>query len=296
MANANGRILVKKEWIQKSLINYIVASRMKISVSNIAWDKQYIIEYLKLLKKHNCSGIEVAPSIIWPEPIKSSKEERKNFKKKVNNEGLEIVGFHALLFSRPDLQLFESKESRKSAIEYIFKLIEVCADLGGAQLVFGSPKNRKLHGRNYSECIDQAMEDFFKISEFGKKLNVFFCIEPLGPNETDFINSIKEGGDIVNKINHPFFKLHLDTKALFATQENTKEIINKFQNIIQHVHIGDENLKEPGSINSGHQEIGDALKKNNYSKYLSIEMRKPEKNVKEAISRSISFVKKNYHV
>ena len=62
------------------------------------------------------------------------------------------------------------------------------------------------------------------------------------------------------------------------------------------MHIGDENLKEPGSINSGHQEIGDALKKNNYSKYLSIEMRKPEKNVKEAISRSISFVKKNYHV
>jgi len=296
MANANGRILAKEAWIQKSLINCITTNRMKISVSNIAWDRQYFIEYLRLLKSHNCSGVEIAPSIIWPEPINSSSEERKNFRKKVNNEGLEIVGFHALLFSRPDLQFFKTKESRKSAIEYIFKLIELCADLGGAQLVFGSPKNRKLHGRKYSECTEQAMEDFFKISEFGKKLNVFFCIEPLGPNETDFINSIEEGGNIVNKVNHPFFRLHLDTKALFATKENAREIINKFQTIIQHVHIGDENLKEPGSINTGHIEIGSALKKNNYSKYLSIEMRKPEKNVKEAISRSISFVKKNYHV
>ena len=116
MANANGRILAKEAWIQKSLINCITTNRMKISVSNIAWDRQYFIEYLRLLKSHNCSGVEIAPSIIWPEPINSSSEERKNFRKKVNNEGLEIVGFHALLFSRPDLQFFKTKESRKSAI------------------------------------------------------------------------------------------------------------------------------------------------------------------------------------
>ena len=129
-----------------------------------------------------------------------------------------------------------------------------------------------------------------------KKNNIFFCIEPLGPKETDFIKSLDEGGNIVNKINHPFLKLHMDTKALFATKENPSDVLRKFQNIIQHVHISDENLKEPGSINKDHRKIGKALNEVGYSKYLSIEMRKPEKNVEEVIKRSVLFVKENYKI
>ena len=269
---------------------------MKIAVSNIAWDNKHLPEYLKLLKKIDCSGIEIPPNIIWPEPIETSKEERQKFKNVILKEGLEIIGFHALLFSRPDLQLFESAESRKATVNYLCKLIEVCSDLGGRQLIFGSPKNRKLHNKKYSECVDQIMEDFFQISEVGKKNNIFFCIEPLGPKETDFIKSLDEGGNIVNKINHPFLKLHMDTKALFATKENPSDVLRKFQNIIQHVHISDENLKEPGSINKDHRKIGKALNEVGYSKYLSIEMRKPEKNVEEVIKRSVLFVKENYKI
>jgi len=267
---------------------------MKISVSNIAWDNKYLPEYLTLLKEVGCSGIEIAPNIIWHEPINSLIEDRKALKKKIYHEGLEVTGFHALLFTRPDLQLFQSKESRKSTVDYLCELVKVCHDLGGKQLIFGSPKNRKLHNREYSECVDQAMEDFFQICEFSKKYNIFFCIEPLGPYETDFIKSVGEGGEIVNKINHPFMKLHIDTKAFFATNENPDEIINKYKNVIQHVHISDKSLKEPGSINTGHKKIGKALNKIKYSKYLSIEMRKQEKNVKEAIIRSVLFVKENY--
>jgi len=267
---------------------------MKISVSNIAWENKYLNYYLKLIKNLGCSGIEIAPSIIWPEPINRSLEDREDFKNKIKKEGLEITGFHALLFSRPELQLFESAESREASINYLLKLIELCHHLGGKQIIFGSPRNRKLHNKKYSICLDQAMEDFYKISEFSKKYNIFFCIEPLGPDETDFIKSVDEGGIIVNKVNHKYFKLHLDTKALFATKENPNDIINKYKNIIQHVHIGDEGLKEPGSINSGHKEIGMALNKINYSNYLSIEMRKPELDVQKILTRSILFVKDNY--
>jgi len=267
---------------------------MKIAVSNIAWENKYLSEYLSLLKKLKCSGVELAPNIIWTEPINATKEDRKILKDIIDKEGLSVVGFHALLFSRPDLQFFKSKESRKNTINYLCELIKLCAELCGKQLVFGSPKNRRLHNRKYSECLDQIMEDFFQISEFAKKYNIFFCVEPLGPNETDFIQSVEEGGSIVNKVNHQFLKLHLDTKALFATKENPNEVVNKFKNIIQPVHISDENLREPGSVNFGHEEIGKALNKINYKNYLSIEMKKPKENIKDSISRSVLFVKENY--
>ena len=98
---------------------------MKIAVSNIAWEHKYLSEYLKLLKQLGCSGVEIAPSIIWTEPTNSSIEDRKILKNQIHKEGLEMIGFHALLFSRPDLQLFLSNESRAATIDYLCKLIKL---------------------------------------------------------------------------------------------------------------------------------------------------------------------------
>ena len=79
---------------------------MKISVSNIAWDNKFLLFFLDFIKNLGCSGVEIAPSCIWPEPVECSKTEKINFLKSVKNAGLELVGFHSLLFNRPDLQLF----------------------------------------------------------------------------------------------------------------------------------------------------------------------------------------------
>lgn len=267
---------------------------MKISVSNIAWDNKLLLYFLNFIKNLGCSGVEIAPSVIWPEPIKSSKSERFNFLNSVKKVGLELVGFHSLLFSRPDLQLFLNKDSRKATVNYLCELVNLCSELDGKQLIFGSPKNRLLHGKKYDECFKQANEDFYQIAEFGQKKNIYFCIEPLGSDETEFIKTLKEGGDMVEKINHPYLKLHLDSKAIFSTKENPEEITKKYKHLLQHVHVGDQNLSEPGIVNTSHDKIGEALRNINYSKYVSIEMKKNKKDVQASLTRSVSYVKKNY--
>ena len=267
---------------------------MKISVSNIAWGKESLIYFLNYIRKLGCSGVEIAPSIIWPEPIKSSKSERTSFINSIKKADLELVGFHSLLFHRPDLQLFLNKDARNATKNYIYELISLCSELGGKQLIFGSPKNRALHGKDYNECVKQATDVFFQIAEFGKKEKTFFCIEPLGSNETEFIKSLDEGGKMVAQISHPNFKLHLDSKAIFSTKEDPAEIVKKYGKFLQHVHVGDQNLLEPGTINKDHYKIGKALRNINYSKYISIEMRKSNEDVERSLTRSISYVKKNY--
>ena len=264
---------------------------MKISVSNIAWGNRDLDSFIDLIKRNECEGIELAPSLIWNEPINSSREERQKLKKQINNSGLEFVGFHSLLFSRPELQLFKDDNSRKKTIEYILNLINLCADLGGKQLIFGSPNNRSLHGRDYEQCLKQSHDDFFEIAEHGKKKNVFFCIEPLGKNYTDFIISMEEGGQMVKKINHFNFRLHLDTKTIFSNNEDINKITREYGDLIQHVHVSDDDLREPGTVNKNHQSIGKSLKKINYNKFLSIEMKKNNIN---SIINSINFVKNNY--
>ena len=63
---------------------------------------------------------------------------------------------------------------------------------------------------------------------------------------------------------------------------------------MQHVHVGDTNLQEPGTVNTDHYKIGAALRNINYSKYVSIEMRKNDQDMKGSLSRSILYVRKNY--
>ena len=49
-------------------------------------------------------------------------------------------------------------------------------------------------------------------------------------------------------------KLHLDTKVIFDSKENPEEVVKKYKNYIQHVHVGDQNLNEPGTINNEHSQ------------------------------------------
>ena len=266
---------------------------MKLSVSNIAWGKDKLNDFLYILKDKGCDGIEIAPSLIWDEPINSSKSERQSLKKDIDKSGLELVGFHSLLFSRPDLLLFKNDETREKTLRYIKDLISLCSDLGGKKLIFGSPRNRVRQNKNYDTCLNQVYEDFALLADYSKNKDIYFCVEPLGENYSDFIVSMSEGGEIVKKISHTHFKLHLDTKTIFYTQENLENIMKKYGDLIEHVHVSDENLNAPGSVNQGkeHLLISKALKSINYKKFISIEMRK--KNI-DTLTNSIDFIKKTY--
>ena len=57
----------------------------------------------------NCKGVEIAPSKIWKNIPKISKEEKVTFINEIKKFNLEFLGFHSLLFGRKDLQIFKEK-------------------------------------------------------------------------------------------------------------------------------------------------------------------------------------------
>ena len=143
--------------------------------------------------------------------------------------------------------------------------------------------------------VEKISHDFFiEIANHSKKNNVYFCIEPLGKDETNFINSVSEGGEFVKDLNHSNFRLLLDTKAIFFSQENPLIVLDKYQKYIQHIHVSDQDLKEPGTINKNHSDIAKAIKNISYNKFLSLEMRRVSGDEVNSIKRSIKFIKKNY--
>ena len=264
---------------------------MKLSASNIIWDSPDLGLFFSSCAELGCSGVELAPDKIWKKPLESSISDRKKIVKQIRDSSLELVGFHALLYTRRDLKLFKSKDSFNETILYLSSLASLCAEMGGQNLILGSPSNRSLCGRKFDDCFEQAVEGFSKIADICKKFNINFCIEPLPPFQTEFISSATEGERLVKAVNHRNFHLHLDASAL-RYEHTPPELVIKSTITPHHFHINDPDLSIPGSVTNDLPVMIKALSEKDYTGFLSVEVLSKENAPLEALSKSISYVKK----
>lgn len=267
---------------------------MKLSVSNIAWDHAELADHLALLRDLGCDGVELAPSCIWPEPVEATTEERMRIKAFIQRAGLDVTGFHALLYTRPDLQLFKDRASFRATVTYLNQLVHVCADLDGRLLIFGSPRSRMRHGRSVDECLAWAADAFAEVAGEAGRCGLSLCLEPLGSSETDFIQSSLEGAALVERVGHPNFGLHLDTKALVESGEDIDAVLARYGRTLRHFHASDPGLAPPGSAGIDHARIGRALCRSGYQGFVSIEMRRGFGPSREVIARSVAYVRGCY--
>lgn len=267
---------------------------MKFSISNIAWPQEEEEIFLKLIKELGCSGVEIASSKIWPEPVKSTLKQRKSYKSLIQKYCLEIPAMQALLYSRRDLGLFRSHEIEVETIDYLKRLCQLAADIGAKILVFGSPANRKRGGIPIEEAFERAASFFSKIATAAEGQGVCICIEPLRPQETDFVTTALEGFKLVNMVDSPGFGLHLDGKAVSEEGKPFSKTLMSVKSRLKHFHINDPGLKEincTGKID--HIALGKALRSSGYDRYVSIEMRTVT-DYYDAVKRSIEYSKRVY--
>lgn len=262
---------------------------VKLSISNIAWPQNEEEFFLKQIKQWGCSGVELAPSRFWPNPFSINKAEVDEYKALLSRIGLEVCAMQALLYGKPELGVFRSPDVEQETIVFLKSLCDLAALLSAPVLVFGSPANRQRRQLSMDEAFERAASFFQPVALHASKRGVCVCIEPLRPQETDFITSAEEGLHLVQMINNPGFGLHLDAKAVSAEPADTKDVIDNCAGEFRHFHINDPELVEVNSTSQvKHKELGNALRSIGYEKYVSIEMRKMPDHY-NSVQRSISF-------
>ncbi len=271
---------------------------MNIAISNIAWNKKEDGEIAKILQKYDISGIEIAPTKIWENPLEAKGKEIREYKKYWLNNGINIVAMQSLLYGHPELTIFDSKEIREKTRSYISRIIDLSFLLGSKIMVFGSPRNRLINGLNYNKALEIACEFFYKIAEICKQYEIFFCIEPNPPQYgADFILNTNDAIKLVKAVNHPHFRLHLDTSTMAINKESYDDSIKNGLSLLKHFHISEpylEPVRKEGKVD--HQTIAGILKKLHYNnKWVSIEMRSLD-NVsnKERVNKALELVTKIY--
>lgn len=266
---------------------------MALCISNIAWPPEQEEAFLPLLPEHGCQLLEVAPSKVWPEPVAVSPAQRRSYKQLVDSFGLRIVSMQALLYSRPDLRLFDSEEGDREVSHYLMALCEVAADLEAEVMVLGSPKNRRRGSLSKEAAMKRSAGVLAQVAQRAKELGTMLCIEPLGVSENDFITTAEEGMELVRMVDHPGFGLHLDAKALSEETADLDETMRLAVPFLRHFHISEPNLAIPGT--SGlvdHARMGRILAESGYALATGIEMaRQPDcrQAVLEALTRAAGW-------
>ncbi|WP_193186390.1 sugar phosphate isomerase/epimerase family protein [Nisaea sediminum] len=268
---------------------------MRVSISNIAWNREEFDRMLDVVSEAGGDAIELAPNSIWQEPIKSSPKERKEFMNRVSRAGLDVSGFHALLFTRPDLALFRDKASSREYADYLIALGNLAVDLEAGAMVLGSPRNRARGSLGLDEAWSWAVESFrYVAEELEKAGEVDLCIEPLAPSETDFISSVAEGWDLAAAVDHKRFGLLIDTKAVFESEADPLGTISGFGARARHFHISNPGLGPVYNGEIDHAAVGKALRGAGYKRYVTIEMRRLEAPNEAHVRKALQYAKSSY--
>jgi sugar phosphate isomerase/epimerase len=153
--------------------------------------------------------------------------------------------------------------------ELVLKRAKEC---GSQYVVFGSGASRVIpEGFDRAIAKAQHIELTKKMAPLAEKYGVTIAVEPLNRGETNFINSLAEGVEIVDAVKSPRIKLLCDIYHMLKEDESPSEIV-KYGKHIVHCHIAEkESRTPPGVKGDDFRPYLSALKKINYKGGLSIE-------------------------
>lgn len=242
---------------------------MKLSISNIAWDKEYDDEILEYISNKGFKAIEIAPTrLINEDPYNHISEFVKIVKEIRNKYNIEISSMQSIWFGISG-NIFNENEVQ-NLIEYTKKAIDLASEINCKNLVFGCPKNRI---KPESKIDDDIIYFFKEVGDYAKEKNTVLSLEanPVIYN-TNFINYTKEAIDFVKKVNSDGFKVNVDYGTIIENNEDIDIIINNID-LVNHIHISEPYLNKILKRES-HIFFANMLKNKNYQKYISIEMKK----------------------
>ena len=109
-------------------------------------------------------------------------------------EGLEFVGFHWLLAKPEGLHLASPDlRGQKKSRDHVARLLEAAGEMGGGELILGSPKQRRsLPGQDRTKTTKILCGVLAGLAPLALACRSEILVEQLSPDQTDVINTMEE--------------------------------------------------------------------------------------------------------
>jgi sugar phosphate isomerase/epimerase len=247
---------------------------MKFAICNETFQDWPLERAFALAAECGYTGIEIAPFTIARYASEITPARRAEVRRQAAAAGLEVVGLHWLLAKTEGFHLTSPDPSvRAKTAGYLAELARLCADLGGRVMVFGSPQQRSVPpGVRRQEAMHSAVEVLAAVLPELEKTGVVVALEPLGPQETNFLRTAAEAVELIERIGSPHVRLHLDCKAMASEAEPIPRLIARYAPYLAHFHANDPNRQGPGFGSLDFVPILRALDAAGYAGWVSVEV------------------------
>lgn len=267
---------------------------MKYAICNETFGDWPVEQGFQLARQYNYSGIEVAPFTLGSNTSEISKQQRRDYYAKAKDFGLEIVGLHWLLAKTNGYHItLDDAALRAKTRDYFISLVELCHDLGGKVMVLGSPLQRNFPATMTHEAAMVNAANLLKqVVPALEACNVQIAVEPLGPQEGNFLNTASQARELIQMIGSDHVQLHLDVKAMSSEEKTIEEIIRENADALIHFHANDPNRLGPGMGYVDQRPIFEMLHQIQYDGWVSVEIFDyslgPERILKESMANMLA--------
>jgi D-psicose/D-tagatose/L-ribulose 3-epimerase len=267
---------------------------------NELFQKTPLPEVCRTVKQLGYEGFEVAPFTLGDDPAALTAQQRAEVRKTIAGEGLEFVGLHWLLTAPPGIQVVTNDAAvRTHSWNYVRSLIELCADLATPKarqrpvVVFGSPKQRtSVPGSSPAEALKFFIEGMTACAPLAEEREVTLLVEALSPSQTDVVTSLAEAAAIVQQIDSPAVYTMFDVHNAIDETEPHEVLIERYWNLIRHVHVNEMDGKEPGMGDYNFLNLLQKLTEINYSGWISLEAFDFSRNPRDVAARAIETLRR----
>ncbi|WP_439557241.1 sugar phosphate isomerase/epimerase family protein [Dyadobacter sp.] len=220
------------------------------------------------LRESGCTYIEesVGGFLI---PADGDEQYEKNLQK-LKHDNFPIKSYVILLPA--SLKTLGPEANHEAILQRTELVLKRAKECGSQYVVFGSGGSRIIpDGFDRATAKAQHIDLTKRMAPLAEKYGVTIAVEPLNRGETNFINSLAEGVEIVDTVKSPRVKLLCDIFHMLKEDEPATEIV-KYGKHIVHCHIAEkESRTPPGVKGDDFRPYLSALKKINYKGGLSIE-------------------------
>ena len=245
---------------------------MNLSISNIGWAEENDVAVYTMMKNYGFTGLEIAPTRIFPEQPYSNLEQARIWADKLKSEnGFIVPSMQSIWYGRTE-KLFGTDEESAALVDYTKKAIDFAEAVGCKNLVFGCPRNRSIPN-GADENI--AIRFFKKIGDYAVEHGTVVGMEANPPiYNTNYINDTLSALELIEKVDSEGFKLNLDVGTMVENGE-AAAILKGRESLINHVHVSEPGLKliEQRKL---HNDIAEVLNNCCYDGYVSIEVGKQD--------------------
>jgi len=176
-----------------------------------------------------------------------------------------------------------TKTQQRASINYLKRLVDMAGILG-TDIIMGPVYSAVGRAEAVSRTAYQSQWRTVRghlqtICAYAEAKGKMICLEPLNRFETDFLNTVEQGLQLIREVGSPALKLGLDTFHMNIEEKNPAAAIRRAGRHLGHFHASANDRGTPGNDHVDWRGAAGALQDIRYDGAVVIESFTPEVKV-----------------